>query len=409
MIGDNRNALSGESVLCFGLLERCEKGNAERKESGMFSRWDVLDTAQGPKVEIRGKKLIMLASNNYHNFLARPEPRQAAIEAVKQYGCGMAAGRTLCGTNSLHEALEQRLADLSGTEAALLYHSCYAANIGAISTLTMEGDVIFSDQLNHASIIDGCRMSKARLRIYPHADMAALERMLEEESDCSGLKMIVTDGVFSFDGDVAPLAELVEVAHRHSAFVVCDEAHAAGVIGKTGRGTPEYCDVVGQVDVITGTLGKALGGTIGGYVASSREVIDYLIGRSRIFIFTNALPPAVVAANIASLDLLRTDLTLVERLRTNARFFRDSLKQAGFEVLGSDTGVIPVLIRDVERTMEMGRRLFDEGVFAPGFGYPVTPKGQARVRVQVCSEHTMEDLEFALSCFVKVGKQLGII
>ena len=351
----------------------------------------------------------MLASNNYHNFLGRPEPRQAAIEAIEKFGCGMAAGRTLCGTNSLHEVLEQRLASLSGTEAALLYHSCYAANIGTISTLTAENDVIFSDQLNHASIIDGCRMSKARVRIYPHADMAALERMLEEESDCNGLKMIVTDGVFSFDGDVAPLSKIVEIARRHSAFLVCDEAHAAGVIGKTGRGTPEYQDVMGQVDVITGTLGKALGGTVGGYVASSREVIDYLISRSRMFIFTNALPPAVVAANIASIDLLRKDLSFVERLRANANYFQGSLKQAGFEVLGSDTGVIPVLIRDEVKTVEMGRRLFEEGVFAPGFCYPVTPKGQARVRVQVCSEHTMEELEFALSCFIKVGKHMGII
>ncbi len=412
MIGDGKDLLDegqGQSMLDLGLYERCKKSNHRRKESGLFSRWDVLESAQGPKVEIEGRQLLMLASNNYHNFLSRPEPRQAAIEAIKKYGCGMAAGRTLCGTNILHEQLERRLAELSGTEAALLYHSCYSANIGTISTLAGEGDIIFSDQLNHASIIDGCRMSKADLKVYPHNDMATLERMLEEESDCKGLKMIVTDGVFSFDGDMVPLDELVKIARRHSSFIVCDEAHAAGVVGKTGRGTPEYFDVIGQVDVITGTLGKALGGTVGGYVAASREVIDYLINNARIFIFTNALPPAVVSANIASIDLLKTDPSFIKRLQSNAQFFRESLKGFGFEILGEDTGVIPILIRDTEKTMEMGRKLFDEGVFAPGFGYPVTPKGQARVRVQVSSEHTMEDMEFALSRFEKVGKQLGII
>ncbi len=392
-----------------GLFDRCKKGNDERKEAGVFGRWDLLESIQGPRVQMEGKRLVMLASNNYHNLLARPEVKEAAIQAVEKYGCGMAAGRTLCGTNGLHEELEDLLAELSGTEAALLYHSGYSANIGAISTLTTADDIIFSDQLNHASIIDGCRMSKAKLKVYPHNDVSALESMLVEESDCKGLKMIVTDGVFSFDGDIVPLDDLIEVARRHNAFIVCDEAHGAGVIGKTGRGTPEYFDVIGKVDVITGTLGKALGGTVGGYVAASREVVDFLINRSRIFIFTNALPPAVVAANIASLKLLKSDPTIVEKLQKNAEIFRQGLLDLGFEVIGYDTGVIPVLIRDTEKTMKFGKRMFEEGVYAPGFGYPVTPKGEDRVRVQACSEHTEEDIQFALCAFKKVGKELGII
>ncbi len=395
--------------ICGALLDKCRAGTREEKERGDFKRWDVLQSAQGPRVTINGKSLVMLASNNYLNLFNRPQVREAVIRAVEQYGCGMAGGRTLCGTNVLHEQLEQRLARISGHESAILYHSCFAANVGVISTLVGPGDLIFSDQLNHASLIDGCRLSRASIQVYPHVDVGALARLLEQAKDKPGLKMVVTDGVFSFDGDIAPMPDIVAVARKYGAFVVCDEAHAAGTIGATGRGTPEYFGLYGKMDVVTGTLGKALGGTLGGYVASHPDVIDFLIQNCRNFIFTNALPPQVVAANIAVLDLLRDDPSVVRRLHDNAVYFRKALSDAGFELLGGGTPVIPVLIRDTERTMEMGRRLFDEGVFAPGFGYPVTPKGMARIRTIMCADHAREDLEFAARAFAKIGRELGVI
>ncbi len=404
-----RTAAAVSSAICEALLRKCRAGTREDNETVTLKRYDVLQSAQGPRVTIDGKNLVMLASNNYLNLLNRPKVREAAIRSIEEYGTGMAAGRTLCGTNVLHEQLEQRLAAISGHQAAIVYHSCFAANVGLISTLVGPGDLIFSDQLNHASLIDGCRLSRASVNIYPHVDMDALAQMLEQAKDKPGLKMVVTDGVFSFDGDIAPMDKIVALAHKYGAFVVCDEAHAAGVIGDTGRGTPEYFGLYDSIDLITGTLGKALGGTLGGYVAGHSDVIDYLIQNCRNFIFTNALPPAVVAANIASLDILKSEPSIVRRLHENATHFRTALSEAGFEVLGSGTPVAPVLIRDTERTVEMGRRLFDEGVFAPGFGFPITPRGMARVRTIVCADHVQEDLDFAAKAFRKVGRELGII
>ncbi len=400
------------------LLEKSLTGVREFTVDGVLRRWEVLDGPQGPRVRIDGKDLIMLASNNYLDLMSRPEVHQAAIEAINQYGVGMAAGRTLCGTNALHEKLEAKLAALSGTDGALLYHSAYSANIGAISALAGQGDMIFSDQLNHASLIDGCRMSRAVTRIYPHGDMKALESMLREADAVSPpaagtatarVRLIVTDGVFSFDGDLAPLPDIVELARRYSAAVLCDDAHSAGVMGPTGGGTPEYFGLKGEVDVITGTLGKALGGTVGGYVATQRDVVDYMITHSRSFIFTNALPPAVVAANIAVLDLLAGDPSILARLHSNARLLRDLLAGAGFELLGSGTPICPVLLRDSDLTVRFGRRLFDEGVFAPGFGYPVAPRGQARIRTIMNANLTTEDILFAAAAFVKVGREMGVV
>lgn len=406
-MSDGGSASSGQRVN-EALLTRARAGVREFMVDGVLRRWEVMESPQGPRVRMNGKDLIMLASNNYLNLMSRPEVRRAAVEAVEKYGVGMAAGRTLCGTNALHEQLEARLARLSGTDGALLYHSAYSANIGVISALAGPGDVIFSDQLNHASLIDGCRMSRAETRIYPHADMKALEALLREAGD-RALKLIVTDGVFSFDGDIAPLPDIVELARRYSAVVLCDDAHSAGVLGESGGGTPEHFGLKGQVDIITGTLGKALGGTVGGYVATQRDVIDYLITHSRSFIFTNALPPAVVAANIAAIDLLEQDRSVLTRLRTNAKLFRGLLREAGFTLLGSGTPICPVLLGDSELTVRFGRRLFDEGVFAPGFGYPIAPRGQARIRTIMNADLTEAEIRYAASAFVKVGRELGVL
>jgi len=406
-VSDGGSASSGQRVN-EALLTRARAGVREFMVDGVLRRWEVMESPQGPRVRMNGKDLIMLASNNYLNLMSRPEVRRAAVEAVEKYGVGMAAGRTLCGTNALHEQLEARLARLSGTDGALLYHSAYSANIGVISALAGPGDVIFSDQLNHASLIDGCRMSRAETRIYPHADMKALEALLREAGD-RALKLIVTDGVFSFDGDIAPLPDIVELARRYSAVVLCDDAHSAGVLGESGGGTPEHFGLKGQVDIITGTLGKALGGTVGGYVATQRDVIDYLITHSRSFIFTNALPPAVVAANIAAIDLLEQDRSVLTRLRTNAKLFRGLLREAGFTLLGSGTPICPVLLGDSELTVRFGRRLFDEGVFAPGFGYPIAPRGQARIRTIMNADLTEAEIRYAASAFVKVGRELGVL
>lgn len=395
--------------LCLTLLEKCRDSTKDDKASGTFKRWEMMESAQGPRVRMNGRELIMLGSNNYLNLVSRPEVLEAAIEAIKRYGCGMASGRDLCGTNELHEQLEAKLSRLSGTDSALLYHSCYSANIGVLSALAGQSDIIFSDELNHASIIDGCRMSKAEVKVYPHLNVDTLDYMLGQERRRIGLKIVVTDGVFSFDGDIAPLQDIIKVARNHSAVVVVDEAHAAGVIGPSGGGTADYFGVAGQVDVITGTLGKALGGTVGGYAASHSDVIDFLIKRSRSFIFTNALPPAVVAANIVAIDLLQKESSILTRLHKNARRFRQSLTQAGFKVLGSGTPIVPVLIGDTEKTVKMSRRLFSEGVFAPGFGYPVTPHGKARIRTITCADHTQEDLDYAAAAFARIGAELQII
>lgn len=390
------------------LLDKARAGVREFTVDGVLRRWEIMESPQGPRVRMDGKDLIMLASNNYLNLMSWPEARRASIEAVEKYGVGMAAGRTLCGTNALHEELEAKLAALSGTDGALLYHSAYSANIGAISALAGAGDVILSDQFNHASLIDGCRMSRAETKVYPHADMKVLEALLREAGSAP-IKLIVTDGVFSFDGDIAPLPDIVDLARRYSAVVVCDDAHSAGVLGRTGGGTPEYFGLEGEVDVITGTLGKALGGTVGGYVATQRDVIDYLITHSRSFIFTNALPPAAVAANIAVLDLLAANPAILTRLHANAKLLRGLLSEAGFELLGSGTPICPVLLRDSDLTVRFGRRLFDEGVFAPGFGYPIAPRGQARIRTIMNAELGEADIRYAGAAFAKVGRELGVV
>ena len=376
------------------------------REKKLYHSVNTLEGPQGPRVRMDGREILMLSSNNYLGLANHPKVVEAAKAALDKYGNGTASVRFVCGTLDLHRKLEARLARFLGAEAALVYISASAANMGLIPALMGEEDAIFSDGLNHASIIDGIRLSKARRHIYSHADMGALEKDLKEDAQAR-LKMIVTDGVFSMEGDTAKLPEMTALARKHGAFTVVDDSHATGVLGKTGRGTPEHFGL--KVDVQTGTLGKALGGSCGGYVAGSNVLIDYLTQRSRPYIFSNALPPAIAAGAMAAIDLIDGDPSFRERLAENTRYFRGEIARLGFHVLAGEHPIVPVIVGETSTAHEMSAALFEEGVFVSGFGYPVVPKGEARLRAQVSAAHSRRDLDFALEAFKRVGSRMGII
>jgi len=333
---------------------------------------------------------------------------QAGQEALKRYGAGTASVRFICGTFSVHRELEQKLASFMGTEASLSYVSCWNANTGAIPVLAGEGDVIISDALNHASIIDGVRLSKARRLVYKHADMDDLEQRLRSSQD-AGTRLIITDGVFSMEGDLAPLREIVELAHRYNAVTLLDDSHGTGVMGKGGRGLPEHFDLLGQVDVITGTLGKALGGAAGGFVASSTQVIEMLIQSSRPQIFSNALPATIAASALKAVEVLEANPSLVKKLHDNAAYLRKGLGERGFKPLEAPSAIIPILVGETSFAISMSEKLLAEGIFVTGFGYPVVPEGAARLRVQASAALEQEDIDRALEAFSKVGTELGIL
>ncbi len=367
----------------------------------------VLESEQGPRVQIAGRSFINLSSNNYLGLNTHPALREAAINATRQFGVGSGAVRVIAGTMTLHEELERRLAAFKHTEAALVFQSGFTANLGVITSLMGEGDLILSDSLNHASIIDGCRLSKAKIRPYPHKDMAKLKEGLADRSAFRRV-MIATDGVFSMDGDLAPLPQIVELAKANESFVLVDDAHASGVMGKQGRGTVDHFDLQGQVDIQIGTLSKALG-VVGGYVACSQEVRDLLIHRARSFIFTTSHPPAVCAACIAALDLLEKDTDLLRRLWENTRYFKEELEKLGFNTGHSQSPITPVIVGDTTRAMELSDRLFAAGVFAQAIGAPLVAPDLARVRTIVIATHTKEDLQKAAEAFRRIGTELRII
>lgn len=377
------------------------------KRDGVFRLPRVLEGAQEPRAVFDGREIINLSSNNYLGLANHPRLREAAKVAVERYGAGSASVRTIAGTMSLHTELERRLAAFKRTEAALVYQSGFTANSGTVSALLGREDVIISDELNHASIIDGARLSRATIKVYPHKDVAAMKQLLEESKGARRI-LVITDGVFSMDGDIAPLPDIVEVAKQHNAIVMVDDAHASGVLGENGRGTVDHFGLHGQVDIQIGTLSKAIG-VLGGYVAGSRVLIEYLIQRARPFLFSTSHPPAVTAACLAALDLLESDPSLVQRLWDNARYFRDGLAGLGFDVSGSETPIIPVIVGEGRKAMELSDRLFEEGVFAQGIAYPTVPRGKARVRTIVTAAHTRDDLDQALEAFAKVGRELGVI
>ena len=392
---------------------RLETELAQFKKEGVYKRLNYLDAPQGARTVMEGRgEVVILSSNNYLGLCNVPEVVAAGKAALDRYGAGTGSVRFICGTFTIHRELEAALARLVGCESSLTYVSCWNANEGLCPTLLGEQDIVISDQLNHASIIDAIRLAKTitkcQTAVYQHSDMADLEAKLVAAKD-RRLKLIFTDGIFSMEGDIARLPDLLELGRKYDAVVAVDDSHATGVLGKTGRGTAEHYGVVGEVPIITSTLGKALGGAAGGFTAGATALADYLTQRSRPQLFSNALPPTVAASALAAVRHLEAHPALVTRLRESATYFREQLSALGFRPLPGATPIIPVILGETAKAIRMSEMLLDEGVFVTGFGHPVVPQGHARVRCQISAAHTSDDLDFALGAFKKVGTKLGLI
>ncbi len=380
---------------------------------GVYKRLNYLDSPQAPRVRMEGRgEVIILSSNNYLGLSNQPEVVAAGQAALDRWGAGTASVRFICGTFTVHRALEAACARLVGTGASLSFVSAWNANEAVPATLLGEQDIVISDQLNHASIIDAARLAKSITRcqtaVYKHADLGDLDQKLAAASD-RRTRMVITDGIFSMEGSIAPLPDLIELCRRHDAVLVVDDSHATGVLGTQGRGTAEHFGLVGEVDIITSTLGKALGGAAGGFVAGSAAVCDYLTQRARPQLFSNALPPTVAASALASVEFLEAHPDRVAALRANADYFRNQLLELGFKPLPGETPIIPVILGETAAAIRMSELLLAEGVFVTGFGFPVVPQGQARVRCQISAAHTRDDLDQALAAFRKVGRELRLI
>jgi glycine C-acetyltransferase len=368
-----------------------------------------LKSPQGPVVEVEGKgEVIMLTSNNYLGLADHPAILAAAEKGERDYGYGLASVRFICGTQTIHRELEGRISDFFGTEDTILYGSCWNANEGLFQTIALEQDAIISDELNHASIIDGVRLAKARKERFKNRDMADLRRALEATKDARN-RVLVTDGVFSMEGSLAPLPEEIELARRYGAFFVVDDSHGTGVVGKRGRGTGEELGVFGKIDAYTSTLGKALGGSHGGFTTGPRALIEYLRQKSRPYLFSNTLPPAVVMGSIAALDLLQKDTSLVTKLRENTTYFRKQLISKNVRVREGIHAIVPIIIGDTAKAIAMSGQLLDRGVYVSGFGYPVVPQGQARLRCQISAAHTRAHLDRAIEAIADVAEQFGVL
>ncbi|MCD6449646.1 MAG: glycine C-acetyltransferase [Thermotogaceae bacterium] len=381
----------------------------ELKEQGLYIHIRTLEGSQGAWLEIEGKRVLNLCSNNYLGFANEPRLKEAAIKAVEKWGVGPGAVRTIAGTLKIHEELENALAEFKRVEAALFFQTGFISNQAVIPTIIGERDAIFSDELNHASIIDGIRLTKAKRFIYKHNDVEDLKAKLEEASkENFRRKLIITDGVFSMDGDLAPLPGIVELAEKYNAMVMVDDAHGEGVLGEAGRGIVDHFKLHGRVDIEIGTLSKAFG-VVGGYVAGRKELIEYLKQRSRPFLFSTPLSPADTAASLEAVKILMESGERVERLWDNAKYFKEKMNELGFDTGHSQTPITPVMLYDAKLATEFSRKLFEEGVFAQAIGYPTVPKGKARIRVMISAVHTKEDLDFAIEKFAKVGKELNVI
>jgi glycine C-acetyltransferase len=378
------------------------------KREGTYQRLRVLESASAAQSRFDGKEVINLASNNYLGLTTHPKLRAAAIEATRRYGVGSGAVRTISGTMRLHMQLEERIAAFKRAEACVVFQSGFAANAGTVAAILEPEDHIISDELNHASIIDGCRLSKAKIHVFPHQDVAAADKILEELESVPGRKLLVTDGVFSMDGDIAPLPGLVEAAARRGAIMMLDDAHSSGVLGRNGRGTVDHFDLHGRVDIQVGTLSKAIG-VLGGYVCGSRDLIEFLYHRARPFLFSTSHPPALAAACLAAFDVLEQEPERIQNLWENTRYFKAGLAAAGFDTGASQTPITPVLVGDAALAHRLSRELFEEGVLATGIGFPTVPKGRARVRTIVAATHTKGELDRALEAFRRVGGRLGLI
>lgn len=377
---------------------------------GLYKRERIITSQQSVEIEANGKKLINFCANNYLGLSNHPEVMKASQEAVDYRGYGMSSVRFICGTQDIHKQLEEKISKFLGTEDTILYAACFDANGGVFEPLFTEADAIISDELNHASIIDGVRLCKAARYRYKNNDMQDLEaQLIEAEKKGHRFKIIVTDGVFSMDGIVANLKGVCDLADKYNALVMVDDSHATGFIGKTGRGTHEANEVMGRVDIITSTLGKALGGALGGFTSGKKEIIDMLRQKSRPYLFSNSLAPGIVGAASKVLDMISEDTTLRDRVMDNANYFRTQMKARGFDIPDGDAAIVPVMLYDAPISQKMAEKLMDEGIYVIGFFYPVVPKGKARIRVQLSSGHTREHLDKAVSAFEKVGKELGVI
>jgi glycine C-acetyltransferase len=386
------------------LHEQIEEWRAE----GTYQRLRVLQSASAAESRFDGKQVVNLASNNYLGLTTHPKLREAAIEATRKYGVGSGAVRTISGTMSLHLELEERIAAFKNVEACVVFQSGFAANAGTVSALLGPEDHIVSDELNHASIIDGCRLSRAKIHVFPHKNAAAADRILADLAGAPGRKLLISDGVFSMDGDIGPLPALVEAAEKHGAIMMVDDAHSSGVLGRNGRGTIDHFHLDGRVHVQVGTLSKAIG-VLGGYVCGTRDLIEFLYHRARPFLFSTSHPPAVAAACLAAFDVLEQEPERIERLWENTRYFKQGLVSAGFDTGISETPITPVMAGEARVAHELSRGLFEEGVLATGIGFPTVPKGKARVRTIVAATHTRDELDRALAAFAKVGRKMGLV
>ncbi len=383
------------------------------RERGTYFRLRVLDDEQGPVCHYDGREVINLASNNYLGLCNHPRLREAATRAIADFGVGSGAVRTIAGTMRIHMELEEKIAAFKGVEACVVFQSGFSANAGTVSSILGKEDFILSDELNHASIIDGARLSKAKIKVFRHKDIAHAEELLKDVQDEPGRKLVITDGVFSMDGDIGPVDKLADLCEKYGAIMMVDDAHASGVLGRNGRGSVDHFGCTNKVDVQVGTLSKAIG-ALGGYVCGSRDLIDFLYHRARPFLFSTSHPPSVAATCIAAFDLLENEPERIERLWANTRYFQEQLKTAGFDIGGrttprSETPITPILIGDGRKTMSFSRALFEKGLMATGIAFPTVPEGKARIRCIMTSEHTREQIDVALETLTSTAKQLGVL
>jgi len=379
------------------------------KEAGLYKKERIIVTPQSAKIATdNGREVLNFCANNYLGLSSHPDVIKAGIEAIQTHGFGMSSVRFICGTQDIHKELERKTAEFLGTEDCILYAAAFDANGGLFEPLLGDQDAIISDELNHASLIDGIRLCKAKRFRYKHNDLNDLEQQLKDAQGSRRI-LVVTDGVFSMDGTIAQLDKICDLAEQYNALVMIDECHATGFIGKTGRGTHEFRNVMGRVDIITGTYGKALGGASGGFTAAKTEIVEILRQRSRPYLFSNTLAPSIVGASIKVLDLLTSSTTLRDKLEASTRYFREAMTEAGFDILPGEHPIVPIMLYDAKLAQEFASKLLDEGIYVIGFFYPVVPQGKARIRVQISAGHEKEHLEKAVAAFIKVGKELGVI
>ncbi len=396
------------NIMNKAFISRIGKELEGIKEAGLYKQERIITSDQGAEIEVNGKKVLNFCANNYLGLSSHPKVLEAAKETIDSRGYGMSSVRFICGTQDIHKKLEKKIADFLGMEDAILYAAAFDANGGVFEPLFTEEDAIISDELNHASIIDGVRLCKAQRFRYKHNDMADLEQKLKEAHSARS-RIIVTDGSFSMDGTIAQLDKICDLADKYDALVMSDECHSSGFIGKTGRGTHEYRNVMGRVDIITGTLGKALGGASGGFTAAKKEVVEMLRQRSRPYLFSNTVAPSIVGASIVVLDMLTQTTELRDKLDANTKLFREKMTQAGFEIKPGDHPIVPIMLFDSVLAQNFAAKLLEEGIYVIGFFFPVVAKGQARIRVQLSAAHTTEHVEKAINAFTKVGKELGVL